>query len=41
MMESYGVEWKELVEQIVADFKDMTRTEFKELYESYEKDKKV
>jgi len=36
MMESYGVEWKELVEQIATDFKEMTRTEFKELYEEME-----
>ena len=33
IMESYGVTWKELIEQVADDFKDMTRTEFKELYD--------
>jgi len=36
MMESYGVTWKELIEQVAEDFKEMTQSEFTELYNEME-----
>ena len=36
IMESFGVEWTTLVQQIVEDFKEMTKTDFNEFYEEME-----
>ena len=36
MMESYGVTWEELIEQVAADFKEITKKNFNEFYEEME-----
>lgn len=36
IMESYGVTWKQLIEEVNADFKEMTQRDFPEFYEEME-----
>ena len=36
VLESYGKEWEYFISEISTDFKDMTKTEFKEFYEEME-----
>jgi hypothetical protein len=36
ILETYGVEWLDLVEKIATDFKDLTKDEFTEFYEEME-----
>jgi hypothetical protein len=36
MVEAYGIEWPQFVKEICDDFKELTKTEFEELYEEME-----